>query len=216
MNNYAPTQGNHPLPPGATATDTSTLAPISSYVNLDANFSELELKEKLSNVYIQMQNCWQAKNIEQLRPYFTDSLFAQFDRQLDSYRRNKQTNMIERIAVLDVSLKGWRQQSGNDEIIAIVKTRIVDYTIDDTTGNVVRGSKTAEKFMTYEYSLTRKTGVKTGVNDGTKVIKCPQCGAPIDVNKSAKCEYCGSIVTVDSTDWTINQIKGIAQRTQGR
>lgn len=201
-------------PAGAERTDVSSLNDMASYKNIDPDFSETDLKEKISNLYFQMQYGWQDKKLDDLRPYFTDALYAQFDRQLDAYRRNKQTNYIERIAVLDVQLNGWKQEGGQDTIIALVRTRIVDYVKDDVTGKIIRGSNTAEKFMTYEYTLSRKTGVQTTAQSGTRVITCPNCGAPVDINRSAKCEYCGNIITVDSSDWLINGIKGIAQRTK--
>lgn len=201
-------------PEGAQRTDVSTLNNMDSYKDVDPNFSELDLKEKISNLYFQMQYGWQNKKLDDLRPYFTDTLYAQFDRQLDAYRRNKQTNYIERIAVLDVQLNGWKQEGGQDTIVALVRARIVDYVKDDVTNKIIRGSNTAEKFMTYEYTLTRKTGVQTTAQSGTRVITCPNCGAPVDINRSAKCEYCGNIITVDSSDWLINRIKGISQRTK--
>ncbi len=202
-----------PVAPRATPTDRTTLKAMSEYLTLDPSFSETELKEKLSNVYVQMQNAWQAKNLETLRPYLTDELYAQYDRQLDNYRRAKQTNRIERIAVLDTLLDGWTQRGGDDVIIATLRTRIVDYVTDDETGSIVRGSNSVEKFMVYEYTLTRKTGTLTSEASGTRVVNCPSCGAPCDINKSAKCEYCGNIITVDSCDWVISGIKGISQRT---
>lgn len=209
--NYTAT--SKPINPGAEPTRLDTLKQMSEYTANDPDFSDTQLKEKVSNMYVQMQNCWQKKNLEQLRPYFTDALYTQFDRQLEPYRTRHETNIVERIAVLGVTFNGWRTVGDNDEIIATVRTRIVDYTIDDKTQSVIRGDKNKEKFMTYEWILSRKSGVKTTVESGTRSISCPHCGAPIDINKSAKCEYCGSIVTVDSSDWLISEIKGIAQRT---
>ena len=146
----------------------------------------------------------------------TDAFFAQMERQLDRYRVNKQTNRIERIAVLDVSISGWKQEKGNDVIIARLKTRITDYVTDDLTGEIVRGSNTAEKFMDYEWELIRTSGTKTAEQSGTTVHNCPNCGAVLNINHTAKCEYCGSIVTVEAHDWAVNGIKCIYQRTEGK
>ena len=201
--------------PGAQATDPSTLRPISEYAQLDPQFSEAQMREKLSNLYVQFQNAWQAKDMEPLRPYLTDAMFGQCDRQLDAYRRDRQTNRIERISVLDVQLVGFKQQSGTDTLVARLKTRIVDYVVNDADGTVVRGSKTAEKFMEYEWDLVRSSGMQTGVSSGTKSQNCPQCGAPININRTAKCEYCGCILTTDTFDWAVSEIKGLSQRTVG-
>ena len=199
--------------PGATPTNAASLKRIDEYLGLDPDFSESEFKEKVANMYVQFQNAWQKKDMEELRPYLTESLYAQCERQLQEFRRNKQTNRVERIAVLDVNPVGWKQQDGNDIMVVRLRTRIVDYVVDDASGNVVRGSNTAEKFMEYEWSLARTSGKKTSDFTGTQAHSCPHCGAPLELNKSAKCEYCGSIIETDTFNWAVREIKGISQRT---
>ena len=205
-----------PIMPGATATDAATLRPVQEYLSLDPSFSETEFREKLSNMYVQFQNAWQAKDMEPLRPYLTDAFYNKCDRQLDGYRKNRQTNRIERISVLGVDLMGWKQEGGFDMMVAQLRTRIVDYVVDDATGNVVRGSNTAEKFMTYEWDLLRSSGLTTvSAGGGTTAQSCPHCGATLDINRSAKCPFCDSILTTDTFDWAVSEIKGLAQRTNG-
>ena len=70
--------------------------------------------------------------------------------------------------------------------------------------------------MEYEWTLTRKRGIRTGVNDGIRVQNCPNCGAAININRTAKCPYCDSIITVEAHDWAVSNIKGLSQRTSGR
>ena len=67
--------------------------------------------------------------------------------------------------------------------------------------------------MEYEWDLVRTSGTLTGVSSGTTAQNCPQCGAPIDINRTAQCEYCGCILTSDTFDWVVSEIKGISQRT---
>lgn len=181
----------------------------------DPNFSEQELLEKVSNAYVQMQNCWQDKKWEPMRPLMTDALYSQFDRQLEALKRNGQTNYVERISVLGARIVGYYQDQVNDNLVVELRTRIVDYTVSDATGVVVSGSKTAEKFMTYEWTLIRSLEHGTKAKDDVTDLHCPNCGAPLDVNHSAKCEYCGQVITVDDYDWVISQIKGISQVTKG-
>lgn len=206
---------NAPIMPGAQATDPSTLRSMNDYLSLDPQFSEAAFREKLGNMYVQFQNAWQDKDLTPLRPYLTDAFFNKCDRQLDGYRQNRQTNRIDRPSVLGVELVGWKQEAGEDVVVARLRTRIVDYVVDDATGNVVRGSNTAEKFMEYEWDLVRTSGQLSGQSTGTTVQSCPHCGAPIDVNHTAVCEYCGSVLTTDTFDWAVREIKGLSQRTVG-
>lgn len=208
-----------PVAPGAEATSLESLKTIPELKEIDPNFSEEAMKQKISNLYVQMQNAWQNKDLESLRPYFTDAQFNQFDRQLDEFKKSGCTNYIERIAVLDVSLRGWSEDETNEKLVAMLNTRIIDYTVNDKSGEVVSGDKRAERFMTYEWTLIRSKGMKTpeetesSNSQGTTGRTCPKCGAPLDLNQSAKCPYCGSVISAQDYDWVIAQIKGIAQRT---
>jgi len=185
------------------------------YLDLDPGFNRTELEEKLANLYVQMQNCWTEQNIESLRPYFSDGLFAQMERQLAGHRAKGHINHIERIAVLGVNLMGYYQTGTEDHIAAQVRARIVDYVVD-AEGNVISGDRNKEKIMTYEWDLARPSGQLTTSEEGMTDIHCPNCGAPLNINKSAKCPYCGSVVTVEEHDWVISAIRARFQRTNGK
>lgn len=202
-----------PVAPGATPTAASRLNPVDTFRNRDPAFSEAVITEKISNLYVKLQNSWTAKELEPLRPYLTEEMYAKSERQIQSMIANKQTNVIERIAVLGVNLSGWYTDGNNDNLVARLHTRICDYVVDDNTGKVIRGSKDTERFMEYEWTLTRKAGMVTPVDDSLREVNCPNCSAPLNVAQSAKCPYCGSIVTNSDYDWVISQIKGISQRS---
>ena len=200
--------------PGATRTAASKLAPISTLMERDPNFSPEDLKEWLQNLYIKMQDCCTNRDVEPIRPYFADALWQQFDRQMKQLKAMHRTNRVERVAVLSVDLRGCYQDKNEDVIIAEIYARITDYTVDDETGKVVLGSKTQEKFMTYEYALSRPIGKMTeAYHEGVTDRHCPNCGAPLSVNESIKCPYCGSVLTFSDHEWTVHAIKGIRQQT---
>ncbi len=162
-----------------------------------------------------MQNGWTAKDIEPLRPYFTDALFTQMERALQDIAKRGETNMVERIAVLEVVPQGFRQSAGEDIITLRLRTRIIDYTVNDSTQELVSGSRDREKFMTYEWDMLRPSGITTSAeSDATKRISCPGCGAPLDVNASARCPYCGAVIRQRAQDWVISAIRGIRQETR--
>lgn len=199
---------------GVLPTSSYTLRPMNEYYTLDPAFNEAAFQEKLSNLYVQMQNCWSAKDISSLRPYFDDAYFMQMDRQLDQYRTQHKTSYIEKIAVLSIDLEGFKQEAGKDHIIATVKTRITQYTLDDRTGKLLSGHRKKEKFMTYEWDLCRTTGYQSAEAAGLDKTICPSCGAPLDINASARCPYCGSVIQSADHDWVLCGIKGISQVTR--
>ena len=190
------------------------LLPMSDYLKLDPDFSATGVQEHMANLYVQMQNCWHNKNIEPVRPWLTDAFYNQMEGLLAPMRSKRETDYIERIAVLEASLKGYYQAGGMDFLVAAIRTRITVYTLDDRTGRVVSGSKDREKFMEYEWELTRRSGEKTDrAKGGVKAVYCPHCGAPLDINASARCSYCGGTVIASSKNWAVCRIRGISQRT---
>ena len=190
------------------------LRPMDEYLELDPAFDEERIKSLMSNLYVQMQQTWQAKDISSLRPYMTDKFYSQMDAQLEQFRKQGRTDYTERIAVLSTDIRGWRQAAGMDYITVGLNARIVSYTLDDRTGQLVSGDKSREKFMEYELELCRKSGETTKPEaEGVHSATCPHCGAPLKLNASAQCEYCGSVITAVNADWAICGMRGISQRT---
>ena len=211
---YERTVQNQSGPRPAGAARTENLLPMEELYKWDPNFSADALRRRLSNLYVQMQNCWTAMDITPLRGDFTDEQFAQYDRQLDQYRDKGIINKIERISVLDVTLVGVRRQAKTETLVAEIYTRITTYTVKADTNEIVRGNPNEEKFMRYEWTLVRPAGTQTNTELKDDAFPCPQCGAPMNINQSAKCPYCGAIVRRAEFDWVIAQIKGLSQQTK--
>ena len=201
-------------PQGAQRTPDSRLQPLGDLAVTDPSFDANAMQEKISNLYVQMQNCWTDKNIESLRPYFTDAFFTQMERQLNGLKNQGLTNYVDRIAVLGVNLRGFYKQGDKEHLIVELRTRIVDYTVQDSNNKLISGDRNREKFMTYEWDMCRTAGSVTSKEGVMHSVSCPGCGAPLSINTTAKCPYCGRVVTLDEHDWALCAIKGIAQSTR--
>ncbi len=189
--------------------------PLDTLKQKDPDFNEQILLEKVGNQYIQMQNAWQDKKWEPMRAIMTDAMYNQMARQLQALIDAKQTNHIERIAVLETRIVRYAVEGDNDVLVIRISTRITDYTTDDRTGALISGSQTRELFMVYDWKLTRQKDKKTLLQPSVTQISCPNCGAPLNINHTGKCPYCGTVVTLSDHDWALSAIKGISQRTVG-
>lgn len=168
-------------PQGAQRTPDSRLQPLGDLAVTDPSFDANAMQEKISNLYVQMQNCWTDKNIESLRPYFTDAFFTQMERQLNGLKSRGLTNHVDRIAVLGVNLRGFYKQGGDEHLIVELRTRIVDYTVQDSDKKLVSGDRNREKFMTYEWDMCRAEGSVTTREGAMQSVSCPGCGAPLSL-----------------------------------
>lgn len=137
------------------------LRPMSEYPALDPAFDEEALTEALADRYVQMQNRWTMGDIEPLRPLFTPFFFNQMEAKFNNLRVHKLTNYVENIQVQQVSLRGFVRKRKADHLYAILKTRILDYTLD-SDGVLVSGNRATEISMTYEWDLCRSSGSRTG------------------------------------------------------
>jgi predicted lipid-binding transport protein (Tim44 family)/ribosomal protein L37E len=209
---YRPTGTTRTIPPQQSAA-------VADQVRVhDPFFTEAEIREKVANLYVDMQRCWERQDWEPMRAHLTDDLFSQMGRQLNELVTRGQINKMERIAVMDVSLMSFHQDEQFDNLTLRLQTRLVDYTIDRRTGKVVSGDPKREKFMTYDWTMIRTLGTKTTAlgldrKDKATSFNCPHCGAPIDLTQSARCAYCGSIVKAAEFDWVLSKIRGVSQRT---
>lgn len=68
--------------------------------------------------------------------------------------------------------------------------------------------------MVYEWDLVRTTGTKTEKDKPMQTVNCPNCGAPVEINASAKCPYCGSVITLEEHDFALNAIRAISRKRE--
>ncbi len=179
----------------------------------DKNFSENKFLDDASNLYVRLQDAWTNRDLTPVRNKLSAELYAKSDRQIQNYIKNNQTNHVENVSVLNCEIIGCTNDGVNDIITVKTLARIVDYTTDDNTGNVIRGDRNREVFMTYHWTFIRsldQTSRVAGESDGKH---CPNCGAPVDLNQSAVCAYCGSVLESGSYDWVLSNIKGISQQS---
>ena len=179
----------------------------------DPNFSEAKFLDDASNLYVRMQNCWTDKNLEPIRPHLSAELYAKSEAQIDGYKRRNETDHVERVSVLSANIVGCNADNVNDIVTVQIVARITDYVTDDNTGAIIRGSKNKELFMTYQWTFIRSLGKTTAADGGIDSEHCPNCGAPLDLNRSAVCSYCGATITSGDYDWVVSNIKGISQRS---
>lgn len=179
----------------------------------DKNFSEEKFLDDASNLYVRLQDAWTNRDLTPVRNKLSTELYAKSDRQIQNYIKNNQTNHVEKVSVLNCEIIGCTSDEVNDIITVKTLARIVDYTTDDNTGNVIRGDKNREVFMTYHWTFIRSLDQKSKLNGESDGKHCPNCGAPIDLNQSAVCAYCGSVLESGSYDWVLSNIKGISQQS---
>ena len=192
---------------------------MSAYSALDPDFRDAALEARLANLFIRLQQCRSAGNLDGLRPYLSDALLAREEEGLEDLRRKGHTLCVDRPAVFGVKLLGFRQEDGRDVIAAEIRARVTEYVRDehvrdDETGATVGGSR-KETFLTCVWELERASGMRSEKPGELTAAACPGCGAPMDLSQSAVCAYCGSPLPRNERDFILDKIT-VTERGTGR
>jgi predicted lipid-binding transport protein (Tim44 family) len=93
-----------------------------------------------------------------VRNLLTEEMAGIIQGDAEKLKSERKINRLENIAVRSVDLVEAWQESGRDYITVRFYANLLDYTVDETTGQVVSGSKTEPvKFEEY-WTFTRPVG----------------------------------------------------------
>ena len=140
-------QGDHDLEQG--------LANIRQF---DPGFDEAKFQDMGMDTFFKIQGAWANRDMAPVKNLLTDEMFRIFQQDADHLKGQKKINRLENIAVRSVDITEAWQESGTDFITARFYANLLDYNVDETTGQVVEGSKTEPvKFEEY-WTFTRSVG----------------------------------------------------------
>lgn len=124
----------------------------------DPAFDEQRFCDQVLDIFFKIQSAWMNRDLAPAGPLLTPEVRRTFQDDIDRLLREKRVNRLENIAVRNVEMVEAWQESGQDYITTLIYANLVDYTTDDSTGQVVAGSKTEPvKFEEY-WTLTRPAG----------------------------------------------------------
>lgn len=123
---------------------------------VDELFNKEEFLSWSRDLFVKLQEAWTARDWSTIRVFETNELFEQHHKQLQDYIDRKQINKMERICVKSATLSDFKQTGDKDVLTVILKSRMVDYIIDEETGKVLKGDKVTDRHSTYKLEFIRK------------------------------------------------------------
>jgi len=130
-----------------------------SYIRqMDLSFDEKKFQDLCMDYFFKIQGAWANNDLSGVRNLLTEEMFRIFTDDIEKLKLEKKINKLENIAVRSVDIVEAWQESGRDYITARFYANLLDYTVHETTGQVVSGSKTEPvKFEEY-WTFTRPVG----------------------------------------------------------
>ncbi|MHB9099826.1 MAG: Tim44 domain-containing protein [Syntrophales bacterium] len=125
---------------------------------MDPRFEEKRFTDGCLDHFFRIQGAWANRDMSGVRNILTDEMFATLRTDAEQLKAGRQINRLENIAVRSVDITEIWQERGADFITVKIYANLLDYTVDEQTGQVVSGSKTEPvKFNEY-WTFTRPVG----------------------------------------------------------
>jgi predicted lipid-binding transport protein (Tim44 family) len=125
---------------------------------MDSSFDEKKFQDLCMDHFFNIQGAWANRDMSGVRNLLTEEMSKIIQDDAEKLKSERKINKLENIAVRSVDIVEAWQESGRDYITVRFYANILDYTVDETTGQVVSGSKTEPvKFEEY-WTFTRPVG----------------------------------------------------------
>ena len=128
-----------------------TMALLTFLSRQDPSVSPEELKKLAESAFRKLQECWESREYEPMKPLLMADLFDQHLAQLQGLRRNHEINRIRQIKVerLDLVNIRYTDTPAQREFTALFTASAQDYYEDDRTGKFLRGDKEPARFQEF-------------------------------------------------------------------
>jgi len=131
---------------------------MSNIRTMDPGLDTSAIVDHARRVYFVVQQAIGMRELAGVRDYLAPEMATVLQTQCDRLRGARQTNRIEQLDVRRAELSEAWQESGRDYVTVLISATMLDYTVDDATGAVVEGSRTAPQAIEDFWTFTRPVG----------------------------------------------------------
>jgi len=128
-----------------------------------------------------------------------------YNAQLSTLEVKQQVNIMSEIEKVNVKIISISNLNDIITVKSYLKIDCYDYVIDNKTNKVLRGNDRHKARIEYLVTLVKDINNK-------KIVKCPDCGAEVEVTSSGRCKYCKSVLVQTPSDYVMSKKELIGQR----
>ncbi len=165
--------------------------------------SNAELESKFSNIFIMLLLGIQSNDLSDVKHFLSDEVYNKYAKVCYDHQNKNEMQLYDEMNVKEISVK-LEEDLGYEIANVHIVSRYMDYIIDLTTGKKKSGVDDHRVEISHDLVFKKIIGVSKGA-----VVKCPGCGANLDVNHSGKCEYCGAIYSAETYDFVLTSITNL-------
>jgi predicted lipid-binding transport protein (Tim44 family) len=174
----------------------------------DPNFDRDAFLEAAQRSFFVVQEAWTERKPEMSRQVMADGLWQQHRIQIKGYEDEHKRNIMGDLAVGNMDIVTAHSDATYDTITVRIRAACSDYDVADDSGKVVRGNKRVDEWAE-DWTFQRSSQATTNTAGGTLSSKCPNCGAPLNVDLAGVCPYCKAPVMSGAYDWVLARISQV-------
>lgn len=155
-----------PLPPviGGNLVDDG----ISQIRQTDRDFDPAYFTEIASDVFFKVQAGWMRRELESYRHLLGEQLAREYEEHFAGMRGKGHINKLESIAVRGVEIIEAGSDGREDFVTVLFTANLLDYTVNDKSGELISGSMTDPVKFREEWTWARPAGTQNWKLEGIK------------------------------------------------
>jgi predicted lipid-binding transport protein (Tim44 family) len=136
----------------------------------DRAFDAAQFLEIASDAFFQVQAGWMRRDLDSYRNLLGVQLASEYEVQFAEMREKGIINKLESIAVRKADIVAAGNTGTEDFVTVGFTANLLDYTVDETTGDLVDGSMTQPVKFDEEWTWARPAGTNDWKLEGIKVV----------------------------------------------
>jgi predicted lipid-binding transport protein (Tim44 family) len=136
----------------------------------DPAFDANHFVEVASDVFFKVQAGWMRRDIASYRHLLGDGLAAEYEQQFAEMRQLGHINKLESISIRKVEIVSAGKENGEDFVTVLFTANLLDYTVDERSGALVKGSMTDPVKFAEEWTWARPVGTEAWKLEGLRVV----------------------------------------------
>ena len=170
-NNGGAGGGFTPPPPPASAPAGSSLEEGVSLIQIgDPGFNSAYFIEVASDVFFKVQAGWMRRDISSYKHLLGEQLASEYAAQFSEMEEKGEINKLENISIRNVEVVAAGSENGEDFVTVLFTANLLDYTVDDKSGDLISGSMTEPVKFAEEWSWARPLGTQDWKLEGIKEV----------------------------------------------
>jgi predicted lipid-binding transport protein (Tim44 family) len=141
---------------------------VGQIMETDRDFDPAHFKEVASDVFFQVQAGWMRRDLESYRHLLGDQLAREYEEHFAEMRSKGQINKLESIAVRTIEIVQAGSDGREDFVTVLFTANLLDYVVDDKSGELVSGSMTTPVKFKEEWTWARPVGTQSWKLEGIK------------------------------------------------